>query len=105
MMTAPSQSSGIVGAVYSMSTQISVVIALAIQAGMFSVHPGGILNRSNIQLSFYVELGWTVACLLGFMVFYWPGRTWATQTKAEQQVGSSEKMNRNSGDPSVAQKA
>ena len=90
MVTAPSQSSGVVGAVFSMSTQLLVVVALAIQAGMFSVHPGGISNRSNIQLSFYVELGWINLWLVGFVVFYRVRNTWATKIKTDHELKSDE---------------
>ncbi|ORX35382.1 major facilitator superfamily domain-containing protein [Kockovaella imperatae] len=76
MMTAPPDLTGAVGAVYSMSTQLSVVVALSIQAGMWSVHPGGIHDRSNIRLSFYVELGWLVLWFIGFVIFYRPGKSW-----------------------------
>ena len=79
-MTAPSDLSGVVGGVFTMSLQTSVVVALSIQAGLFTVRPGGLANIANVRASWYFELGWTVLWLFGFVVFYRPRKTWSSRS-------------------------
>ncbi|WVF71764.1 hypothetical protein IAT40_006572 [Kwoniella sp. CBS 6097] len=72
MLAAPPDRTDIVGAILQMSMQTSSVVALSIQAGLLSIHPGGIHNLRNVHASWYFEMGWTALWLVGFIVFYKP---------------------------------
>ncbi|WVW86525.1 hypothetical protein I302_108574 [Kwoniella bestiolae CBS 10118] len=72
MLAAPSERTGILGAILQMSMQTSSVVALSIQAGLLSIHPGGIYDIRNVQASWYFEMGWTALWLAGFLIFYKP---------------------------------
>lgn len=74
MKAAPPDKAGVVGATLQTAMHTSTVIALSIQAGLLTTHPGGIHNHANIQASWYFELGWVVLWLIGFMVFYKSGK-------------------------------
>ena len=60
------------GAMLQTSWQTSNVLALSIQAGLLTIHPGGMSNWLNVQTSWYFELGWTALWLIGFVLLYKP---------------------------------
>lgn len=74
MLAAPPDKVGVVGAALQTSMQTSTVLALSIQAGLFEVYEGSISNPTNVRLSWYFELGWTVLWLIGFVALYRPGK-------------------------------
>lgn len=62
------------GAILQTASQTSNVLSLSIQAGLMTTHQGGITNFANVRTSWYFELGWCIVWLVGFVVFYKPGR-------------------------------
>lgn len=81
MLAAPPGREGVLGATLQTSQQTSTVLALSIQAGLWTTHEGGVHNWKNVQTSWYFELGWTILWLIGFVVFYRPSKN--VQTKVE----------------------
>jgi hypothetical protein len=86
MLAAPPSKAAVVGAALQASMQTSTVVALAIQAGLLTLRPGGIYEFANVRASWYFELGWTVLWLLGFLLLYRSGR----ETHHEQMLASVE---------------
>lgn len=82
MLAAPAGREGVLGATLQTSQQTSTVVALSVQAGLMTTHPGGVQNWKNVQTSWYFELGWTVLWLIGFVVFYRPSRNLDNKAKA-----------------------
>ncbi|WOO82306.1 Efflux pump terJ [Vanrija pseudolonga] len=70
MTSVPKEMSGVAGAVLQVSYQVGSVVSFSIQAGMFTVNPGGFYNWSNVQASFYFQIGWMLLWTIGFFVFY-----------------------------------
>ncbi|ODN90701.1 hypothetical protein L198_06017 [Cryptococcus wingfieldii CBS 7118] len=70
MTTVPPESAGVAGAVIQVSVQLGNAIALGIQAGLFTVFPDGVYNFKNLQVSWWVELGWCGVWLIMFLAFY-----------------------------------
>lgn len=81
MLVAPPGREGVLGATLQTSQQTSSVLALSIQAGLWTTHPGGVHNWKNVQTSWYFELGWTILWLIGFVVFYRPSKNTKTAVK------------------------
>lgn len=61
---------GPVGAVLQVSLQIGAIIAFFIQAGLLTVHSGGIYNWTNARTSFYFMRGGSVVWLILFLAWY-----------------------------------
>ncbi|WRT64550.1 uncharacterized protein IL334_001482 [Kwoniella shivajii] len=74
MLAAPPERTGTVGAILQMSMQTSSVFALSIQAGLLTLHPGGLEDLRNVHASWYFEMGWTALWLVGFVIFYRPSK-------------------------------
>ncbi|TXT12917.1 hypothetical protein VHUM_01318 [Vanrija humicola] len=70
MTSVPKEMSGVAGAVLQVSLQVGSVVSFSIQAGMFTINPGGFYNWSNVQASFYFQIGWMLLWTIGFFVFY-----------------------------------
>ena len=70
MTAVPPDMAGVAGAVLQVAFQVGSAIALSIQAGLLTSHPGSIYNFANIQTSFGFELGWLVLWLVGFALLY-----------------------------------
>jgi hypothetical protein len=72
MSAVPSHQSGVAGAILQTATQMGNVVALAVQAGLLTVHPGGVNDFRNLRASwaFMITLGGL--CILGFWTFYRP---------------------------------
>jgi len=70
MTSVPPGMAGIAGAVLQVSLQIGTILAFSIQAGLLTVHPGGINAWTNVQISFYFMIGWGLVWLLIFLSFY-----------------------------------
>jgi hypothetical protein len=83
---APPDQTGTVGALLNMAMQLSTAVAMSIQAGIFSLYPGGVRNMSNVRASYYVEIGWTVLWLIGFVVFYRPDRKYKSDPEKADEV-------------------
>lgn len=74
MTACPPSQAGVVGAILQTAVQVGSAIALSIQAGLLTIHPGGINDFRNVAVSFYFMIAWGGLCLLGFWVFYRPLR-------------------------------
>lgn len=74
MAAVPPEKAGVVGAALQTSMHSSTVVALAIQAGLFTVQEGGLENYANVQASFYFEIGWGLAWIVLFLAWYRPVR-------------------------------
>jgi hypothetical protein len=74
MTAVPPSQAGVAGATLQSAYQVGAAVALSIQAGLMTVHEGGVENFANVQASWYFELGWTVCWLIVFLVFYRPAR-------------------------------
>lgn len=70
MTTSPSSQAGVVGAILQTAIQAGNAIALTVQAGLFTIHPGGIADFRNVQASFWFMFAWGGVCIAGFWVFY-----------------------------------
>lgn len=70
MTTSPSSQAGVVGAILQTAIQAGNAIALTVQAGLFTIHPGGLADFRNVQASFWFMFAWGGACAIGFWVFY-----------------------------------
>jgi hypothetical protein len=70
MTAAPAEQAGVVGAILQTAIQAGNAIAVSIQAGLMTIHPGGIEDFRNIAASFYFVMGWGAAWLVLFWVFY-----------------------------------
>lgn len=74
VLAAPPEQAGLVGAVYQTAMQSSTVIALSIQAGLMTLHEGGVHDFRNVRASWYFELGWTVVWLFIALFLYRPNK-------------------------------
>ncbi|ODN81017.1 hypothetical protein L202_03118 [Cryptococcus amylolentus CBS 6039] len=70
MTSAPPDMSGVAGALFQVSLQLGTVIGLSVQAGLLTLHPGGMTNFTNVQASFWFVLGWLLLNALICAVFY-----------------------------------
>ena len=59
-------------AVLQVAFQAGSVIALAIQAGLLTIHPGSVGNWSNVRASLWFEFGWCAVWMVGFVAWYRP---------------------------------
>ncbi|WWD01633.1 hypothetical protein V866_008578 [Kwoniella sp. B9012] len=66
----PPSIAGIAGGLLQVSFQAGSALALGIQAGLLTVHPGSLGNFKNVQASFYFEMGWLGLGLIVFLVGY-----------------------------------
>jgi hypothetical protein len=72
-----------------MAMQLSTAVAMSIQAGIFSINPGGVRNMSNVRASFYVEMGWTILWLVGFIIFYRPDKRYRRHPEKADEASES----------------
>lgn len=72
MTSVPAEMAGVAGAVLQVSLQVGSAVALSVQAGLLTVNPGGIENLTNVKISWYFMLGWTLLWGIGFVVLYRP---------------------------------
>jgi gentisate 1,2-dioxygenase len=70
MTTSPTSQAGVVGAILQTAIQAGNAIALTIQAGLFTIHPGGIADYRNVQASFWFIFAWGGAFLLVYWLAY-----------------------------------
>lgn len=70
MTAAPAEQAGVVGAILQTAIQAGNAVAVSIQAGLMTIHPGGIQDFRNIAASFYFILGWGALWLILFWAFY-----------------------------------
>ena len=74
MTSVPPEQSGVAGAMLQVAFQVGSAVALSVQAGLFTVNEGSIFNYTNVQTSFYFQIGWGILFLIMFLVFYRPGK-------------------------------
>ena len=72
MTAVPPEMAGVAGAVLQVVLQMGSAIGMSIQAGLWTIEPGGVYNYENIQIAYYFGLGWGLLWLIGFLVFYRP---------------------------------
>jgi len=70
MTSVPPEISGVAGALLQVCLQVGSAVALAVQAGLLTINPGGIENFQNPQASYYFMIGWCVIWLIGFVAWY-----------------------------------
>lgn len=86
MTSVPSEIAGVAGSVLQVSLQVGSAVALSVQAGLFTVHPGSIYNSANVQASYYFQLGVTALLLVAFIVFYKPSKAPASARSAVSPI-------------------
>ncbi|WVQ79680.1 hypothetical protein IAT38_001780 [Cryptococcus sp. DSM 104549] len=74
MTCVPPHIGGVAGGLLQVSYQVGGAISFAVQAGLFTVHDGGIANFDNIRASFYFEMGLVAIGVIVFLVFYRPAK-------------------------------
>lgn len=74
MTSVPAEMSGVAGAVLQVALQVGSAVALSIQAGLLTIEPGWIYNFNNVRASWLFQLGWGIVWLIGFVVFFRPGK-------------------------------
>lgn len=84
MTSVPPEMAGVAGAVLQVALQVGSAVALSIQAGLLTIEPGNLTNWVNVRISYIFVLGWGVIWLVGFLVFYKPGRKLSKEEQAEQ---------------------
>jgi hypothetical protein len=84
MTSVPASEAGVCGAILQVALQVGSAVALSIQAGLLTVNPGSIENFENVKASWYFELGWGILWIIGFVIFYKPGKSANAQGDAEQ---------------------
>jgi hypothetical protein len=72
MTAAPPEIAGVVGGMVQAASQAGNVIGLTIQAGLLTIHPGGVGEWKNVTASFAFMIGWGAACLIAFWIFFKP---------------------------------
>ena len=82
MTSVPSEIAGVAGSML----QVGSAVALSVQAGLLTVHPGSIYNSANVQASYYFQLGVTALLLVAFIVFYKPSKAPASARSAVSPV-------------------
>lgn len=82
MVSSPPEMAGVTGAVLQVSLQVGTAIALSVQAGLLTTHPGSLTNVANIRTSWYFQIGWIVLWLIGFLVFYRPEKVPSADAEA-----------------------
>ncbi|OWT38397.1 hypothetical protein C362_03745 [Cryptococcus neoformans Bt1] len=86
MTSVPSEIAGVAGSMLQVSLQVGSAVALSVQAGLLTVHPGSIYNSANVQASYYFQLGVTALLLVAFIVFYKPSKAPASARSAVSPV-------------------
>lgn len=84
MTSVPPEMAGVAGAVLQVALQVGSAVALSIQAGLLTIEPGNLTNWVNVRTSFIFEIGWGVVWLVGFLVFFRPGKKASAEEKAEE---------------------
>ena len=74
LTSVPAAMSGVAGALLQVSLQLGAVIALSVQAGFLTIHPGNVENFSNVQASFWFMFGWLLLNAIFVFVFYKHGK-------------------------------
>lgn len=69
LQSVPPSMAGIAGALIQISYQVGISVALAIQAGLLTIRPNGVLNWANVQAAFWFEFGWALLSALLLAVF------------------------------------
>ncbi|WOO76899.1 putative MFS-type transporterc [Vanrija pseudolonga] len=82
MVTSPPEMAGVTGAVLQVSLQVGTAVALSVQAGLLTTHPGSITNPANLRTSWYFQIGWIVLWLIGFLAFYRPDKAPSADAEA-----------------------
>ncbi|TXT09246.1 hypothetical protein VHUM_02720 [Vanrija humicola] len=82
MVSSPPEMAGVTGAVLQVSLQVGAAVAFAVQAGLLTLHPGGVSNVDNIHASFYFQIGWLLLTLIGFLATYRPSKGPASDPEA-----------------------
>ena len=70
MTTVPPDQAGVAGALLQVMLQIGAATGISVQAGLWTVHPGSVTNFANVQLSWWLVVGWIALFALLFAVFY-----------------------------------
>ncbi|ODO11579.1 hypothetical protein I350_00360 [Cryptococcus amylolentus CBS 6273] len=70
IMSVPHQMAGTASAIVQVALQIGCAIAIAIQASFLTIHPGGLEDFRNLQISYYFQMGWIVLCIAMLVVMY-----------------------------------
>jgi hypothetical protein len=83
MLAVPDDQVGVGSAILSTAMQTSTVLALAIQAGLQTLYPGGLKDYRNVRASWYFELGWGALWCIGLALLYRPSKSPA---KKEVQI-------------------
>ncbi|KNX50146.2 hypothetical protein CNBG_9095 [Cryptococcus deuterogattii R265] len=86
MTSVPSEIAGVAGSVLQVSLQVGSAVALSVQAGLLTIHPGSIYNLANVQASYYFQMGVTALLLIVFIVFYKPSKAPASVTNAVSPI-------------------
>ncbi|KNX49765.2 hypothetical protein CNBG_9640 [Cryptococcus deuterogattii R265] len=86
MTSVPSEIAGVAGSVLQVSLQVGSAVALSVQAGLLTIHPGSIYNLANVQASYYFQMGVTALLLIVFIVFYKPSKAPASVTNAASPI-------------------
>ncbi|TYJ57194.1 hypothetical protein B9479_002109 [Cryptococcus floricola] len=68
IMSVPHQMAGTASAIVQVALQIGCAIAIAIQASFLTIHPGGLADFRNLQISYYFQMGWIVLCIAMLVV-------------------------------------
>lgn len=84
MTSVPASEAGVCGAILQVALQVGSAVALSIQAGLFTVQEGGLENFENVKVSWYFELGWGLLWVVGFLIFYRPGKSANAGGEAEE---------------------
>jgi hypothetical protein len=74
MTAVPPDMAGVAGATLQVSFQVGFAVGFAVRAGLFTIPPGGLANRNNVNASFYFQLGWCALWLVFFPVCYRPSK-------------------------------
>lgn len=74
MTSVPPETAGVAGAILQVALQVGSAVALSVQAGLLTIEEGWIYNFNNVRASWLFQLGWGIIWLIGFVVFYRPGK-------------------------------
>lgn len=70
LTSVPPEQSGVAGAMFAVCSQLGNAVAFSVQAGLFTVHPGGVTNFGNVQASFWFQFGWEMLMAILTLAFY-----------------------------------
>lgn len=83
MTSVPPEMAGVAGAVLQVALQVGSAVGLSVQAGLLTVQPGNLSNWVNVRSSFIFVIGWGALWLVGFLIFFRPGKTATAEDQAE----------------------